>query len=112
MHCMTRNDCNKNAVQLVTLFMQYGFSKYNNYSEANHLSFGSGKELHPPSPPKLSHKCTNVHRESRVKHWNDKLNKLTVQSKFAAITELQSPRTMSGSISRRECLPVISCHFC
>ena len=56
MHCMTRNDCNKNAVQLVTLFMQYGFSKYNNYSEANHLSFGSGKELHPPSPLKLSHK--------------------------------------------------------
>ena len=29
----------------------------------------------------LSRKCASVHRESRVKHWNDKLSELTVQSR-------------------------------
>ena len=38
----------------------------------------------------LSRKCTSVHWESRVKHWNDKLSKLTVQNKITDITELES----------------------
>ena len=38
----------------------------------------------------LSHKCSSVHRDGRVKHWNDKRSKLTVQCKFNAITELES----------------------
>ena len=38
----------------------------------------------------MLHKCTSVHRDSRVKHWNDKLSKLRVKCKFTAITELES----------------------
>ena len=32
----------------------------------------------------------SVHRDNRVKHWNNKLGELTVQCKFTAVTELES----------------------
>ena len=38
----------------------------------------------------LSCKCKNVHQDSRIKYWNNKLGELTVQCKFSSITKLES----------------------
>ena len=48
----------------------------------------------------LSHNCTSVHWDSRVKHWNDKLSELTVQCKFTAITELESQNNVWRRIQK------------
>ena len=48
----------------------------------------------------MSRKCTSVHRDSRVKHWNDKLSELTVQCKFTAITELESQNNVWRRIQK------------
>ena len=48
----------------------------------------------------LLRKCTSVHRDSRVKHWNDKLSELTVQCKFTAITELESQNNVWRRIQK------------
>ena len=48
----------------------------------------------------LSHKCTSVHRENCVKHWIDKLSKLTVQNKFTAIIDLESQNSVWKCIQK------------
>ena len=46
----------------------------------------------------MSNQCRKVHRELRVETWNDKLNQLTVQRKFLAITELEAINKVWGRI--------------
>ena len=46
----------------------------------------------------LTNQCRQVHREHRVETWTCKLNQLTVQRKFIAITELEASNGVWGSI--------------
>ena len=59
----------------------------------------------------LSHKCTSVHRDIRIKHWNDKLSELTVQYNFTAITELVPKQCLEMYPEGNACWTA-SCHFC
>ena len=58
-------------------------------SEVNQVLVLAKNSISTITTKTLLHKCTSVHRESHVKHWNDKPSELTVQSKFIAITELE-----------------------
>ena len=58
-------------------------------SEVNQVLVLAKNSISTITTKPLLRKCTSVHRESHVKHWNDKPSELTVQSKFTAITELE-----------------------
>ena len=46
----------------------------------------------------MTNQCRKVYREHRVETWNNKLNQLTVQRKFLAITELEAKNKVWGCI--------------
>ena len=62
------------------------------------LTVVSRVSLVPRPCPDFCH--LGVHQETRVKHWNDKLSELTVQSKFTDITELKSQNNVWKRIQK------------
>ena len=73
--------------EISELLLDQGFTRSQCIpSEVNQVLALAKNSISTITTKTLSRKCTSVHRETRVKHWNDKLSELTVQSKFTDIT--------------------------
>ena len=88
--------------EISELLLDQGFTRSQRMlSEVNQVLALAKNSISTITTKTLSRKCTSVHRESRVKHWNDKkLSELTVQSKFTDITELESQNNVWKRIQK------------
>ena len=77
--------------ELSDLMLQQEFNKSQHIpSEANQLLALARNSISSITTKILAQHCMRIHQDNCIKRWNNKLNELTIQCKFSAITELES----------------------